>query len=144
MSKQHNRSVQTDDHTKNARLICRTCKQFFLTAHGEGSRTQVRRSQVCQQCHCPLRTRSLWKLSTHLMNHQPSRFFWMTSTVTPLSKLTSSFPWLVYDWMVIYFSSEKKRVKDRRLGQGDFKWCWLHKGVQPTDSVYIVLESLRW
>lgn len=42
---------------------------------------------------------------THLMNHQPSRFFWMTSTVTPFSKLTSSFPWLVYGCIVTYFSS---------------------------------------
>lgn len=62
-----------------------------------------------QQRHCALRTRPLTNSAamhrcsccgstfyssafTHLMNHQPSRFFWMTSTVTPFSKLTSSFP----------------------------------------------------
>lgn len=48
---------------------------------------------------------------THLMYHQPSRFFWMTSTMTPFSKLTSSFPWLEYGCIVTYFSSEGKRVK---------------------------------
>lgn len=68
---------------------------------------------------------------THLMNHQPSRFFWMTSTVTPLSKLTSSFPWLVYDWIVIYFSSVNIKNKRRAIrtvivnnvGSGD-KLVW--------------------
>lgn len=52
---------------------------------------------------------------THLMNHQPSRFFWMTSTMTPLSKLTSSFPWLVYDWIVTYFSSGYKKSKGQTV-----------------------------
>lgn len=51
---------------------------------------------------------------SHLMYHQPSRFFWMTSTVTPFSKLTSSFPWLMYGWMVTYFSSADKRGDKER------------------------------
>lgn len=41
----------------------------------------------------------------YLMYHQPSRFFRITSTVTPFSKLISSLLWLVYGCTVTYFSS---------------------------------------
>lgn len=47
----------------------------------------------------------------YLINHQPSRFFWITSTTAPFSKAISSFPWLVYDCTVTYFSSAKSRTK---------------------------------
>lgn len=45
------------------------------------------------------------------MNHQPSRFLWMTSTMTPLSKPSSSWLELLKDWTVIYLSATDKRGK---------------------------------
>lgn len=39
----------------------------------------------------------------------------MTSTVTPFSKLTSSFPWLVYGWIVTYFSSAGVKERGNKI-----------------------------
>lgn len=72
-------------------------------------------------------------VGVYLINHQPSRFFWITSTMTPFSNAISSFPWLVYDCTVMYFSSAKSRAKTQpnawkhnpnKTGEKDVQHIW--------------------
>lgn len=96
-----------------------------------------------------LRHRPLWKRSICSMNtltwwttSPPDSFGWPPRWLLYQSWLHPSLDWCTTGLLRI-FPLKIKRVKDRRWGQSDCKWCWLHKGLQPTDSLYIVLESLR-